>query len=491
MIRIIFENKRLLNEKKMEQVVPRFQSDRFLKAVNEFNEEAEQGEGQFAVSALGRYKPKSPQDIQERLTKQIPRDIREKDKAEALDWMITSFINTRDIDFYSKDIELFYQIKQKGQDRLLAKNSIYTIKDSIELHEIVEAAKPGWDAYNELERKKKEGKDVEKGMNQIYENDDWKVFIPENKPAACKLGAGSEWCTAAIGLEYYHHYHKPDDPLIIFISRKETFKKMVKKYNKQTKKDELVEEIFPVKYQFHYGSNQFMDKDDRDIQRTARWFELNSIVANMPNPRISDEIKEKASDYSSGFEKLPNGGWKVYGYASISYFDKDDKLHREDGPAFIEFSDDHKTPLSETWYIHGEKGRMDDGPAETRYYLNGNPMRQKWFTNGFLGRKDDKPTVINYDESGKITEKHWINSYGETHRKDGPAIIRADGTKIWYYEGNKHRFDGPAWESPKEIAYFWRGNEVSKEQYEKHLYAYKHIPFEESKKRKSLRIIFS
>lgn len=487
MIRIIFENKILLNEKKMEQVEIRFQSDSFLKAVKEFNEENEK----FSFDPTGYvYTPKSPAIIQRMLQDHIPRDIKEKDKAEALDWMITSFIKTKDIDFYSKDIELFYQIKQKGQDRLLAKNSIYTIKDSIELHEIVEEAKPGWDAYNQAKANEKAKKDVEKGTNQIYENDDWKVFVPENKGASCDLAKGSEWCTGAIGLPYYEQYHKPDDPLIIFISRKETFKKKVKKYNKQTKKDELVEEIFPVKYQFHYGSNQFMDKDDRDIQRTSTWFELNSIVANMENPRISDDIKEKASDYSSGFEKLPNGGWKVNGYASVSYFDKDDKLHREDGPAFIEFSDG-ENPLYEHWYIHGKKGRMDDGPTETEYYLNGKPKRQKWFTSGSLGRKDDKPTIISYDESGKMTQKEWLDTDGIRNRKNGPALIRADGTKVWYYNGDKHRFDGPAWESPDEIAYFWRGDRVSKEEYEKRLYAYENIPFEESKKRKSLRIIFS
>lgn len=488
MIRIIFENKILLNEKKMEQVEIRFQSESFLKAVKEFNEENDEKTSFDPPGYV--YTPKSPTTIQRILQDHIPRDIKEKDKAEALDWMITSFIKTKDTYFFSKDIELFYQIKQKGQDRLLAKNSIYTIKDSIELHEIIEEAKPGWDAYNQAKANEKAKKDVEKGTNQIYENDDWKVFVPENKGASCDLAKGSEWCTGAIGLPYYEQYHKPDDPLIIFISRKETFKKKVKKYNKQTKRDELVEEIFPVKYQFHYGTNQFMDKDDRDIQRTSTWFELNSIVANMENPRISDDIKEKASDYSSGFEKLPNGGWKVNGYASVSYFDKDDKLHREDGPAFIEFSyDEH--PLYEHWYIHGNKGRMDDGPTETEYYLSGKPKRQKWFTSGSLGRKDDKPTIISYDESGKITQKEWLDTDGIRNRKNGPALIRADGTKVWYYNGDKHRFDGPAWESPDEIAYFWMGNRVSKEEYEKRLYAYENIPFEESKKRKSLRIIFS
>jgi hypothetical protein len=469
----------LLTEKKMDQVEKRFQSERFLKAVNKFNEINEKAFYSFAgAQHFKKYEPKSPQEIQETLTKKIPVDIAEKDKAEALDWMILSFIKTKDIDFHLKTIEKFYQIKSV-KPQFLSKNDIYSIADSIELHEIVEEATPSWDAYN----LSKESREAEKGMNLIYENDDWKVFIPENKGAAHRLGAGSEWCTAAIGLTFYEQYHKQDDPLIDFISKKKTFKKWIKEYNKETKKEEWVEKTFPIKYQFHYGSNQFMDRDDQDMTRTALWYELNDIVSKMENPRLSDDIKEKAGQYSSGFEKLP-GGWKIKGYASVSYFDKEDNLHREDGPAFIEFADDEKNVLSEQWYFHGKKERKDDGPAETKYYLNGKPMRQKWFTNGWLGRKDDKPTIISYNESGKIIEEEWFDSDGIRNRKDGkPALIRADGTKIWYYNGEKHRFDGPAWEFPHGNAYFWMGNPVSKEKYEKHLDAYKHIPFEESLQR--------
>lgn len=100
MIRIIFENKRLLNEKKMEQVVPRFQSENFLKAVKEFNEESGVKTSFDPPGYV--YTPKSPTTIQRILQDHIPRDIKEKDKAEALDWMITSFIKTKDTYFFPK-----------------------------------------------------------------------------------------------------------------------------------------------------------------------------------------------------------------------------------------------------------------------------------------------------------------------------------------------------------------------------------------------------
>jgi hypothetical protein len=66
---------------------------------------------------------------------------------------------------------------------------------------------------------------------------------------------------------------------------------------------------------------------------------------------------------------------------------KKDLLHREDGPAVIDF-DGHKA-----WYFEGKKHRID-GPAVI--YPNGD---EYWWFEGLL------------------------------HRTDGPAIIRSDGTK--------------------------------------------------------------
>jgi hypothetical protein len=36
----------------------------------------------------------------------------------------------------------------------------------------------------------------------------------------------------------------------------------------------------------------------------------------------------------------------------------------------------------------------------------------------------------------------WLN--GEPHRTDGPAVERANGTRKWYLNGKLHRTDGPA-----------------------------------------------
>lgn len=45
------------------------------------------------------------------------------------------------------------------------------------------------------------------------------------------------------------------------------------------------------------------------------------------------------------------------------------------------------------------------------------------------------------------------------HREDGPAIEYADGSKMWYFNGNRHREDGPAIESPKGYR-MWYANDL-------------------------------
>lgn len=80
-------------------------------------------------------------------------------------------------------------------------------------------------------------------VRKFYEDNNWFCIIPENKYAACYWGSGTRWCTAVRNENnYFDTYHKEGD-LIVLI-------------NKQTKE----------KYQFHFESDQFMDKDDKQIE---------------------------------------------------------------------------------------------------------------------------------------------------------------------------------------------------------------------------------
>jgi hypothetical protein len=81
------------------------------------------------------------------------------------------------------------------------------------------------------------------------------------------------------------------------------------------------------------------------------------------------------------------------------WYEADDKLHRDDGPA-VEYADG-----DEEWWQHGELHR-DDGPA-----------------------------VVN---SSYYTA--WVQ-HDELHRDDGPAVIYTNGDQEWYLNGKKLSFD--------------------------------------------------
>ena len=90
-----------------------------------------------------------------------------------------------------------------------------------------------------------------------------------------------------------------------------------------------------------------------------------------------------------------------------------------------------KTNLG-TYYYKDGKRRRDDGPAVIE--ADG---RQEFWRNGNLHR-DDGPAIIRADGS----QEFWKD--GKRHRDDGPAVIWANGSQGFWKDGKLHRDDGPA-----------------------------------------------
>ena len=369
------EINKLLLEVTFESVKERFNSKKFLKAFG--------GDSKLAS---------------EQLLSVIPSDIEEKYKGVLLNWLISWAIknNTHDLpsDFKAA-VEIYYQIKQQKLQRFLTKKSISEIETPEELISIVNSAKPEYNKHND-EKLEKSTKGP--GQNLVYEDSDWEVYIPETKGASCALGKGTEWCTAAPGLDYYEKHHSKENPLIIFISKSDP----------------------EEKYQFHYHTEQFMDpdddgllyddyeeiklSDDKDFKPKMpgmiAFHKLNDLVKTKLKGKISKKSIKSANGYA--FEKLKNGGHRYLGPDEETWFNQDGKRHREDGPA-VE-------------------------------YANGG---KEWFLNGKLHREDG-PAWEDADGS-----KFWYLN-GKLHREDGPAIERTNGAKVWYLNGKYHREDGPA-----------------------------------------------
>jgi hypothetical protein len=186
----------------------------------------------------------------------IPNDIHEKDKANALNWLRSSTINDkRNIQYLMrpggermsfvsrylrKYLELFYQMKQQNVVKKFVKYS--AIEDYKTFEEFVEDLTQAEGPYREYLAQKQEKSTKGEGQLLAHEDDNWLVYFPRTKGAACSLGKGTDWCTAAPGLDYYSEYAK-EGQLIIFISKKDP----------------------TVKYQLHYASKQYMDKNDNPI----------------------------------------------------------------------------------------------------------------------------------------------------------------------------------------------------------------------------------
>ena len=101
-------------------------------------------------------------------------------------------------------------------------------------------------------QEKKNYLDAEQGTEIFRDDNEWTIAALHNKGAACSWGKGTDWCTAAPGLNYFEDYYRKDDPLFFF---------QQKKYIQ----DDV--DRPPTKYQFHYGSSQFMDANDNRVDK--------------------------------------------------------------------------------------------------------------------------------------------------------------------------------------------------------------------------------
>ena len=90
---------------------------------------------------------------------------------------------------------------------------------------------------------------------------------------------------------------------------------------------------------------------------------------------------------------------------------------------------------------------MNEPKKETSHYENGEIEHEKYCLNGNLHREDG-PAYINYYENGKVElERYCLND--KLHREDGPAIIKYyESGEVEYEEywlnGKRHRENGPA-----------------------------------------------
>lgn len=139
---------------------------------------------------------------------------------------------------------------------------------------------------------------------------------------------------------------------------------------------------------------------------------------------------------------------KVIQYNENEYSEKweyNDKLHREDGPAYIYYRSN--IVIHEEWFYKGKNRRDSYGPTITSNYKNGNPKQFTWF-NGY-----EIYNEISFHKNG-MTKREIYYSKGRIHRDKKPAIIEKDELgrilkEEYYKEGTplkmiKHIYDESA-----------------------------------------------
>lgn len=132
---------------------------------------------------------------------------------------------------------------------------------------------------------------------------------------------------------------------------------------------------------------------------------------------------------------------------SKTWYNKDNQIHREDGPAYIKFSKEGKVILKE-WRINGLLHNEKD-PA--RIFLDG-PMQLHWYREGKHHNENGPAIIIYYDNNISVCCEIWKRD-DLTHRptREGPAFIvyypseeeKGNVSEEHYYEnGELYREEG-------------------------------------------------
>ena len=194
----------------------------------------------------------------------VPDDLTDNQKGTTVLWLLkvsrqnpkvaASFIHGRIFARQRQSLETFFH-----HQRFMPRQDLMQVKTMEDLVDMTDTAK---EEIQKAQEKKsyldaEQGTEVLSGKMERNEEtgklerspgkNGWFIAIIDNKGGACELGKGTDWCTAT-DLDYFEQYYKPEDPLFFF----EGF------WTDPT-----------ARFQFHYGSSQFMDSKDEPVSKES------------------------------------------------------------------------------------------------------------------------------------------------------------------------------------------------------------------------------
>lgn len=161
-------------------------------------------------------------------------------EGDAVNWLVNMYclklFKLEDVPRLHKDIETFYKYKTA-----LTNKDLNSYKSLTELYAALE---PYQDSA--VGRAGKTFKETSDQVTYLIKTPDFKALIPKTQEAACFYGEDTKWCTAADDEHNRFDMYNSKGELIIIILN----------YNGKVRK-----------YQMHYETNSFMDKDDSPITK--------------------------------------------------------------------------------------------------------------------------------------------------------------------------------------------------------------------------------
>ena len=180
-------------------------------------------------------------------------------------------------------------------------------------------------------RKEKHKVNLVQDAKYLGQFGNYDVYIPETYAASCKLGSGTTWCTASTSSENYFNSYTSQGNLYILINVNEPSKK----------------------YQIHFETNSFMNKDDRNVSTK----ELINILKDSPELYTDFIIKLKTqvgeeNSIISRFEHVYNMIQNGVDYSNNDYSQLINLIAE-----YFEVSPDEVTETErENYYQVGEEG---------------------------------------------------------------------------------------------------------------------------------------
>jgi len=226
------------------------------------------------------------------LLETIPDDLTDNQKGLAVLWLIKLSREDSNVAAAFIGAESSYRRSKYGKlwasfetffhhQRFMPQQDLMQVKSIDDFHQMAEDAQEEIQAH----QKGKEYLDVEAGTEVLRDDELWFIAALHNKGAACELGKGTNWCTAAPGLDYFEDYYEPEDPLFYIEVRRGG-------------------DLPNIKYQFHYGTEQFMDEHDTDVT-DEKFQQLHSLLMQTEAPKKYPVVQAWHWEEVAGNETTP------------------------------------------------------------------------------------------------------------------------------------------------------------------------------------------